>query len=74
MLEMSVEPFGVRTSFKATTNPLIELTQTEKLTYQKNPKSPFIAEFKNKEKVIWEDAFGNGRSASHTCQIWNEHI
>ena len=44
MFERRVEPFGVGMSFKVTTNPPTDPTQTAKVTDPMKPKAPFITE------------------------------
>ena len=49
IFERRVELFGVRVSFKATTNPPIDPTQTAKVLETNNPHAPFITETSKKD-------------------------
>ena len=51
MFERGVEPFVVGEIFNATTNPLIDPTQTAKATDPTNQKIPFITETSKKEDI-----------------------
>ena len=48
MFERRVEPFGFGVSFKATTNPYTDPTQTSKFPDPMNPKSRIIADTSKK--------------------------